>query len=458
MSRRTLVLCGNGASAVLLVCALARQAGLGLSIVIIGKNAEAGRGIAYSTRNPHHLLNVPAARMSADINRPDQFVQWLAERGIGTEDWAHSFVSRSLYGDYLAELLDATLKSNPDLEVRFIQGEVKSLMRKHLGWIVAHDGGGVNADLVALATGNDLPPPVAAHYSAKLAARISDDPWAEHELKKGEDVLILGSGLTAIDVAIALKHRGHVGKIHLLSRHGLLPQPHVKPALGSPLKQPFPKTARGLLRAMRARLGPAPADGQWQGLMDAMRPFWPQIWLSFPATEKKRFLRHCVTYWNVHRHRLAPTVAEYLDRGLADNIHVLKGRLRYLKPARTGMIAAIGRGESIIDLPVDRVINCTGPNPNPEKTHDRLIENLVASRLARGTDAGVGLDVDARNRVLDKSGTAQPSLLAMGALTRGHWWEITAIPEIARQAQVMSGAIMEYLGILNAASRVNRHR
>ena len=64
--------------------------------------------------------------------------------------------------------------------------------------------------------------------------------------------------------------------------------------------------------------------------------------------------------------------------------------------------------------------------------------------------------VDAKNRVLDKDGTAQPSLLAMGALTRGHWWEITAVPEIARQAQVMSGAIMEYLGILNAASRVNR--
>lgn len=456
MSRRTLVLCGDGASAVLLVCALARQAGQGLSIVIIGRNEKAGRGIAYSTANPNHLLNVPAARMSADINRPGQFVAWLAARGIAAQDWPHSFVSRALYGNYLSELLETTLKANPDLEVRFIRGDVKSLMKKHLGWIVAHKGGAVNADLVALATGNDLPPPIAPHHSPKLRARIHDDPWAAHKVEKDQDILLLGSGLTAIDVAISLKDRGHAGKIHLLSRHGLLPQPHVAPTPCLPLPRPFPRTVLGLLRAMRVQLGHMPAPAQWQGLMDAMRPHWPDIWLSLPPHEKKRFLRHGVTHWNIHRHRLAPVVGEYLRRGLADNIHIVRGRLRHLKPVEDGMVATIARGGHVRELMVGHVINCTGPNPNPEKTHDHLIENLVASRLARGTDAGVGLDVDAKNRVLDKSGIAQPSLLAMGALTRGHWWEITAIPEIAHQAQVMSGAIMEYLGILNAAARVNR--
>lgn len=456
MSRRTLVLCGDGASAVLLVCALARQAGQGLSIVIIGRNEQAGHGIAYSTDNPNHLLNVPAARMSADINRPDQFVQWLAARGIAARNWAQSFVSRSLYGAYLSELLEGTLKANPDLEIRFIRGEVKSLMKKHLGWIVAHDGGAVNADLVALATGNDLPPPIAPHHAQKLRKYISDDPWAAHDVEKSCDVLILGSGLTAIDAVIGLKDRGHVGKIHLLSRHGLLPQPHVEPTASPPLARPFPGTALGLLRAMRSQLGAAPAPARWQGLMDAMRPYWPEIWLSLPPQEKKRFLRHGVTHWNVHRHRLAPAVGEYLRKGLTDNIQIVRGRLRHLTWMEGGMVATLTRGGHITELAVGHVINCTGPNPNPEKTHDHLIENLVASRLARGTDAGVGLDVDARNRVLDKSGIAQPSLLAMGALTRGHWWEITAIPEIAHQAQIMSGAIMEYLGILNAASRVNR--
>jgi uncharacterized NAD(P)/FAD-binding protein YdhS len=302
-----------------------------------------------------------------------------------------------------------------------------------------------------------LPPPIAPHYSPKIRGHIGDDPWAEHDVKKDEDVLILGSGLTAIDVVIDLKDRGHKGKIHLLSRHGILPQPHVEPTASQPLARPFPGTALGLLRAMRSQLGAAPTPARWQGLMDAMRPYWPEIWVSLPPHEKKRFLRHGVTHWNVHRHRLAPAVGAYLRKGLADNIQIVRGRLRHLKWMEGGMIATLTRGGHLTELAVGHVINCTGPNPNPEKTHDHLIENLVASRLARGADAGVGLDVDARNRVLDKSGIAQPSLLAMGALTRGQWWEITAIPEIAHQAQVMSGAIMEYLGILNAASRVNRH-
>jgi uncharacterized NAD(P)/FAD-binding protein YdhS len=440
----------------LLVCALTRQAGQGLSVIVIGEKGEPGRGIAYSTSNPAHLLNVPAQRMSADINRPDQFVQWLAEHGIAAGCWEKSFVSRGHYGSYLSDLLDATLKANPDLAVRFIRGRVKSLMRKNLGWVVAHDGGTIDADLVVLATGNDLPPPLAPHYPRALARHITDDPWAEPGLAPDCDVLLLGAGLTAIDAAIGLHSRHHAGKIYFLSRHGLLPRRHVEPAAVPPLARPFPVSPRGLLKAMRAALGPSPSAPHWQGFMDAMRPHWPQIWQSFSVAEKKRFLRHAATLWNVHRHRLAPAVGDFLHQGLSQNLRLLKGRLKHLHAGASGLIATIDHGGHATRLDIGHVINCTGPNPNPDRTHDGLIENLVASRLARAGEAGIGLDVDRRNRVLDKTGTAQPSLLAMAALTRGHWWEITAIPEIAQQAQVMSGAIMEYLGILNAAARINR--
>ena len=289
MSRRTLVLCGNGASAVMLVCALARQAGQGLSIVIVGKGPEFGHGIAYATHNPNHLLNVPARRMSADINRPNQFVDWLAGRGIAIDPWPQSFVSRGLYGEYLGELLDTSIKANPALEVRMIRGEVQSLMRKNLGWIVSHDTGTVDADLVVLATGNDLPQPIAPRHPRELWPHISDDPWTETAVGTGRDILILGSGLTAIDVAINLQDRDHSGKIHLLSRRGILPQTHVEPAAATPLPRPFPATARGFMRAMRAMLRRSPAHAQWQGLMDAMRPRWPEVWQSFSPAEKNDF-------------------------------------------------------------------------------------------------------------------------------------------------------------------------
>jgi uncharacterized NAD(P)/FAD-binding protein YdhS len=161
-----------------------------------------------------------------------------------------------------------------------------------------------------------------------------------------------------------------------------------------------------------------------------------------------------VTYWNVHRHRLAPQVGARLEQALQKNVRLHKGRLAGLEvQTATALQARIGGGKSLI---VQRVINCTGPNSDPGKSHDPLIENLIASRQARATAVGVGLDVDARNRVLDADGVVQPSLFAMGALTRGRWWEITAIPEISRQVDELTGHIMAQLSLLDAAHRTHR--
>jgi uncharacterized NAD(P)/FAD-binding protein YdhS len=453
MSRRTLVLCGDGASAVLLASALARQTGIGLRLVIVGRGPRIGRGIAYSTANHSHLLNVPAARMSGDVNRPEQFAQWLAARGVATEPWADSFAPRALYGEYLEEQFKAACDANPDLEVRMINAEVKSLIQKSPGWLVTAGRERIHADLVVLATGNDLTTPISQRHPASLRRHIHDNPWSEAEIDPNADVLVLGTGLTAVDVVMSLSDRGHHGHIHLLSRRGLLPQTHVKPEAMPALPRPFPATARGLARALRANADAAPA--KWQGFMDAMRPHWPEIWQALPPQEKKRFLRHGFTQWNVHRHRLAPKVGTRLAQ--IPNLRIWKGRLQKLSAGKNGAMTASIMGRDIAaDLPVHHVINCTGPNSDPEKAHDPFIENLIGSRLARGNSIGIGLAVDEKNRVLDFAGTPQPSLLAMAALTRGHWWEITAIPEIARQAQTLSGAVMAHLGVLNAASRVNK--
>ena len=58
--------------------------------------------------------------------------------------------------------------------------------------------------------------------------RYAKDPWAAGALDVDPDgeVLLLGTGLTMLDIAIALKEHGHRGVIHAVSRRGLLPQPH----------------------------------------------------------------------------------------------------------------------------------------------------------------------------------------------------------------------------------------
>ena len=451
MSRRSIVICGNGASAALLLCALARRGeGSKFKVTVIGTGPRLGAGIAYATENSNHLLNVPATRMSADPLKPQDFENFLAGRGIKADDFAQRFVARGLYADYLDQTLKSLLPKEMQKHVRMVRAQVHGLIRVGLGWTVLHGEGSTHADLVVLASGLGGPAPIAGHYAPGAAARITEIPWGEPRVDTKEDVMVLGTGLTAIDTVISLMDRGHTGRIKLLSRHGMLPATHVAPAKREALPRPFPKSPSALLRAIKKEAGVTPED--WQGFMDAMRPHWPQIWAGFDEREKSRALRHGLSHWNRHRHRVAPAgAARVKDAGVA----ILSGRLSALTmTADQRLTATVTHKGKAQCLTVDRVINCTGPALH--KGHDALMENLIASRQARIGPAGLGLDVDDRNRVTDSDGAAQPSLFALGALTRGRWWEITAIPEISRQAMDIAGHIRAQFSLMDAANRLER--
>ena len=450
MSRRNIVICGNGASAALLLCALARRGeGSKFEVTVIGTGPRLGAGIAYATQNPNHLLNVPAARMSADPLEPQDFENFLAGRGIKPADFAQRFVARGLYADYLDQTLKSLLPRDMQKHVRQIRAQVHGLIRVGLSWTVLHGEGSTHADLVVLASGLGGPAPIAGRYAKGAAARIIEIPWGEPQVDAKDDVLVLGTGLTAMDTVISLRDRGHTGRITLLSRHGMLPATHVPPVKRDALTV-FPKSPGALLRALKKEAGKTPEE--WQGLMDAMRPHWPEIWDGFDEREKGRALRHGLSHWNRHRHRVAPAgAARVRDAGVA----IIAGRLSALTMTAdqrlTATVTHKGKAQS---LAVDRVINCTGPALH--KGHDALMENLIASRQARIGPAGLGLDVDDRNRVTDGDGLAQPSLFALGALTRGRWWEITAIPEISRQAMDIVGHIRAQFSLMDAANRLER--
>ena len=453
MRRRSLVICGNGASAVALLCALARNGESPLDITMVGAGSAPGRGVAYATANPHHLLNVPAARMSIDPVHPRQFAEWLTERGLlGDDGFAAQFMPRPLYGEYLQDHLARWVETAPQLNVRFRHERVMSLERRENLWLVHHEDGALEADVVVLATGNDLPAPIGARYDAAIRARIIDNPWEDWEVEPDETILMLGTGLTAVDAVITLQDRGHRGQVHLVSRRGLLPAAHVEVTRAVSLPPPYPKTVAGLLRAFRNRVGRAPDPADWQALMDGLRPQWPAIWSGLPPAEKTRFLRHAAAFWGIHRHRIAPGAAA---RFKAADVKISKGRLHGIAQSEDGRLAVeIARGGRIDRLTVDRLINCTGPNTDPQKNLDPLMQKILAGGVARAGEFRLGLDVDEANRVRDADGVAHPDLFAMGALTRDRWWEITAIPEIARQAVEVASRIRAQLSLLDAEDRV----
>jgi len=244
---------GGGASGTLVAVQLLRQARAPWRIALIERSGALARGVAYGPAEPCHLLNVPAAGMSALPDDEDHFVRWS---GAAPE----AFVARPLYGAYLEALLaDAHRRAAPGISLQLVCGDAIAAAVDGAGpRILLRDGREIRARAAVLALGNlpRRPPfvPDGGLYASTLYRRSPWDRGALDGIPPDSEVALLGTGLTMVDAALALLQRRHRGRIHALSRHGLLPQIHGVPwapathrigALG----------VRGLLRALRREAG-----------------------------------------------------------------------------------------------------------------------------------------------------------------------------------------------------------
>ncbi len=79
---------------------------------------------------------------------------------------------------------------------------------------------------------------------------------ALRDIPKNGNVLLIGSGLTSVDLAVALKSEGFAGHIHILSRRGLMPQTHRRTGKWHQFwGEQSPRTIRGLLHLFANRFG-----------------------------------------------------------------------------------------------------------------------------------------------------------------------------------------------------------
>src|SRR4051812_12829712 len=93
----TVAIVGAGASGTLTAVALARAAPH-VRVVLVDDRSH-GVGVAYSTSDEQHRLNVPACGMSALADDGAHFVRWLAASGYDAGE--RDFVPRAWYGRYL---------------------------------------------------------------------------------------------------------------------------------------------------------------------------------------------------------------------------------------------------------------------------------------------------------------------------------------------------------------------
>lgn len=420
---------GAGFSGTLLAVNLLR---LGQRVVLVERDpVKLAKGEAFATRRPEHLLNVRAANMSAFPDQADHFVRWMGFSGGGQ---VNRFVPRLAYGQYLLDqLIDALAAAEGRGEIR--TGEVGAA-RFEAGAVRLEVSGGpeIECRAVVLALGNFPPAPLPALGDLRVGV-VAPDPWSPSALRglgAAEHVLLVGTGLTAIDVALSLDHAGYAGRITALSRRGLRPHPHLP--VGPEVEAVGRPQSRGsqLLRDVRRRA----AEIGWHAAVDELRPHVQSLWRGHSAEEQDRFLRHARPYWDIHRHRLAPAVDERiaaLER--AGRLRFVAGELLGAEPGLTGATVRFRpRGTAGLErLPVDRIVNCTGPGGDFSRLPDPLVGNLLAGGLIRPDAHRLGLDVDHAGRVRDAAGSPQDRLFAVGPITKGEAWEIIAVPDIRRQ-------------------------
>jgi uncharacterized NAD(P)/FAD-binding protein YdhS len=399
---------GGGASGVIAAANIARATRGEADIVLIERRGEIGRGVAYSTRQADHLLNVRAANMSAFADDPDHFFRWLDARGSGFGVDAPTracFAPRMVYGDYIRDLLNAPSAR----DVRRVSDACVAIEETGHGVrVTLQSGSTLDVDLAILATGHDVRcAPIGevkaldAWNAAGLAAVGPDDP-----------VLIVGTGLTMVDVVLSLQARGHRGPITAVSE-----------------------------------------GGDWRAAIDALRPHTRALWQAMTKDQRRRFLRHARPWWDVHRHRMAPAVSEIVDRLRSD------GRLRSL----AGRIEAATRSDDGIEVTVRRrgaaaseilafshVVGATGSPDGPHRSRDPLIRALLCGGVARPDPLGISLDVTDAGALIDASGHPSERIFAIGPPSRAAFWEMIAIPDIRDQCAELAARLASSLSLTPA--------
>ncbi|GIL40713.1 FAD/NAD(P)-binding protein [Roseiterribacter gracilis] len=432
-----IVILGAGYSGTALALELVRSRPH-LRPTLVESSARFGPGLAYGAAEERHALNVRAGRMGAFADAPNDFARWA----IGTAD--DVFAPRPAYGRYLEALLEAAHE-----RVERVAGRAVAITPAGNEFTVRlADGRTLAADHVVLALGN--PAPARPRFADAFGEYWVNDPWdavARNKLA-GRDgaILVLGTGLTMVDVVQSLRAAGHRAPLIALSRRGLLPNIHRAPRAWPPfLDDMHGAPLAKIVRRVRDEVDRAATQGvDWRQVLEGARPSVQALWRAADPATRKRFLRWLRPYWDVHRHRLPRVPAVHVTRLRRSGVlRIEAGRIIAAERARDSVRLTVAlRGGGEIEHRVAGGINCTGPDHDYARSEDPLLQQLLRDRMIACDPFGLGLVVDTAWRVVDGLGKAQPQISALGPPTRGAVWEITSVPDIREQVAELADRLL----------------
>ena len=404
----------------------------------VGRTAKAGRGVAYSTENDGHLLNVRAANMGLFADDVAAFARY-AQAAVPTAKYS-DFLPRALYGEYVETTLgQLRLLHIAGCSVQLVANEAIVLERNGASFRIRSDDRLERAfDGVVLALG--APPAIPLPYvggSAFAAGRYVLDPWNLPRLDEAPArVVVVGAGLTGIDVMLTAARRWPNAQLVSISRHGQLPAMHPPlPVAPFAYQDDLDRSLRALpsVRSWVRAVREAAADSQdWRAVIDGLRSSTTQLWQLLGNEERARFMRHVRWAWELLRHRMAPAVWEEIQALLeSGQLRLIAGRIDNIEGAAPVHVHYRDRSDGTRQvIQGDLVVQTTGFQPLTPATPHRLLRQMLATGFAQVDELGLGLAADNDGRLISASGDPHTGLRALGPLLRGTFWECTALPEI----------------------------
>ncbi len=460
----TIAIIGGGFCGTMAAVNLARLASRPIRIVLINCARPVARGVAYGTSRPEHLLNVAARNMSAVPDHADHFVDWLRTRvdysDIPDPQLREMFVPRRVYGDYLRSLLFnylSPIDRHCPAQIELIEDEAIDIEPSPDGpvTVLLKSGEPIVANRVLLATGNQNPTPFLTNGKPLSHPAYFADPWQDwhsHLPVENANIIVLGTGLTMVDVFLTLTNLNWRGKLIAVSRNGKLPQSHFR-GIDYPDFLPAEPEKLGLKKLVKLlehhcaqlrRLGANPGI-----VVDRLRPHTQRIWQNFTAQEKREFLTKYATRWNVVRHRVAQPVHQLLTEAITDgNVQIVRGSIEQIAPDAGRLRVTIHENSGKTShLEGALVINCTGPCAGLSETDIPLFKNLLKRGLIHTDELDMGIDVAPNFAVQDVSGNKSDVMFGIGPLMKGSLWETTAVPELRGQALRAAEILVDAAGV-----------
>jgi len=443
--RRALDLCviGGGFTGIAGAIALLNAVAEPFRLSIIEPNSDLGRGVAFGGHHPLLLLNVRARDLSISASQPGDFLNWAfsqldqgEQHGALHEGLAHAFLPRQLFGEYARQRFFQAASRRKDVALSIVDAEAATCVAENGAFSIACAGRTpLRADTVFLATAYGL------ERESETGALSAFGHVPSGRLVAAKSLALIGSGLTMVDALVSARRNGFEGTATIISPRAQLPRPHAPMGVGShPVTLPPSKRVSLLASRIRIACETSEVHGTpWQAVINGLRPSLQTLWQQLSTDEQARFLRHLRPYWDSHRHRLPMEIHARLQSELASGrARLLKGRVREVRRTEDGFrlrVASRGR-EQLVET--DLAFDCSGHRPDLDSP---LVQSLLREKLVRRDPHGLGLVVREDGQVLGDAGHPTPGLFALGPLGQGSLWEITAVPEIVRQAGKAAEAV-----------------